>query len=931
MELTTFGLRVQPPPAIPSEQAWFDNNQELLDMDSLTDKFEMECDSQISRTSPPKAVIDSSPLQTAMDKNKESLKVKLLVRRSLNQLVEQGIMPSPKTSPAIYEQTRQLERAKTGDMLKAKIKQRPDRMELERRHILEHQEGNIDPSLAEKKRMLEKALLVDHLNSKISHRPGPLELIEKNILHADEPIERIVKEGLVNYTPTDEAVSPGQALLSPESMVCIEDDSLSSEGETQHLHKIQPINVIYLAQPQATITSEVIAAPCITIEPSAVAADLPKECSFFFRALDSVKPESSEKSSVIATETSRKTISSSSIKNDIKEKIKKKSKNKAISKARSIKFHEYKGPPNAQKHSSISVQKSGETNYQLIMKQQSLLEYLEDLCKNPPALPASSKMSFSAKEKDTAQGGESSSLHKLPPDPATEKLNKLKVFQLKRYCKTYNLPVSGSKSSLVDRLKPYLHMMEKIPDFEGKGTSVEALCSSAAHDPKNQDTIEENLLKEQQKRIAELQRQLKKSQEELELIKQNQKKSEQDFLTQTVVPTTSKDDQRSEIMQFKGEEINITPLATDKILSEMDIKITVRIDPDTTSTLLKPKSEPNFGDTEIMAIQPQDGKVDSSINSGAFEAWKANQHLEAIGSASETVPHCNDSFGKMVDDYVSNNETLDKLLGQVQPDIPNICKSVEHSYTNHISTGSCSQNSSMTADLTSNSLENNCLQTPLVLSDYNDVDLLDFPMHIDDTCDTVYSLPKTDNSAFHQAMEVREPECSSNHLKQLNFEAEMHTESNDSENNERSEEKNMFNDFDALVHSEPFCDMFSGGRNVGNPDMTEGKELTKVSHSINDINQNYTPSTAVILSTCLLGAQQRHLENFPDPVACNTVKREWSPSDMYYGSAKYKPTPPPPACIQQSVQLNHNHTELVNMTGDKISNAPATTTATQGK
>lgn len=249
-------------------------DQGFQDMNTLTEKFEMECDSQISRTSPPKAIIDSSPLQAAMDKNKESLKVKLLVRRSLNQLVEQGIMPSPKTSPAIYEQTRQLERAKTGDMLKAKIKLRPNRMELERRHILEHQEGNIDPSLAEKKRMLEKALLVDHLNSKISHRPGPLELIEKNILHADEPIERIVKEGLVNYTPTDEAVSPGQAMLSPESMVCIEDDSLSSEGETQHMHKIQPINIFYLAQPTATITSEAIATPCFANEPSA-ASEVP--------------------------------------------------------------------------------------------------------------------------------------------------------------------------------------------------------------------------------------------------------------------------------------------------------------------------------------------------------------------------------------------------------------------------------------------------------------------------------------------------------------------------------------------------------------------------------------------------------------------------------------------------------------------------------
>lgn len=51
-----------------------------------------------------------------------------------------------KTSPAIHEQCKQLERAKTGDLLKAKIQQRPDRQELERRHILEHDESHVDPS-----------------------------------------------------------------------------------------------------------------------------------------------------------------------------------------------------------------------------------------------------------------------------------------------------------------------------------------------------------------------------------------------------------------------------------------------------------------------------------------------------------------------------------------------------------------------------------------------------------------------------------------------------------------------------------------------------------------------------------------------------------------------------------------------------------------
>ncbi|GBP97262.1 hypothetical protein EVAR_70598_1, partial [Eumeta japonica] len=89
-----------------------------------------------------------------------ALKVKLMMRRPINQLVAQGIMPPLKTPPAYFEQRKQLERAKTGDLLKAKIQRRPDRQELERRHILE-QESHVDPSLAERQRMLKKARLAD--------------------------------------------------------------------------------------------------------------------------------------------------------------------------------------------------------------------------------------------------------------------------------------------------------------------------------------------------------------------------------------------------------------------------------------------------------------------------------------------------------------------------------------------------------------------------------------------------------------------------------------------------------------------------------------------------------------------------------------------------------------------------------------------------
>jgi hypothetical protein len=41
----------------------------------------------------PRAVVDDASLLSAMDRNKESLKVKLLLRRPITQLVEQGILP----------------------------------------------------------------------------------------------------------------------------------------------------------------------------------------------------------------------------------------------------------------------------------------------------------------------------------------------------------------------------------------------------------------------------------------------------------------------------------------------------------------------------------------------------------------------------------------------------------------------------------------------------------------------------------------------------------------------------------------------------------------------------------------------------------------------------------------------------------------------
>lgn len=517
-----------------------------------------------------------------------------------------------------------MERAKTGDLLKAKIQQRPDRQELERRHILETHESHIDPSLADKYRMLEKAILVDQLNSKISHRPGPLELIEKNILHADEPIERIVKNGLVTFKTTLE----DEEIAASSNFVPLEDDSTqSSEGDAQVQHQhvqilqqVQPVhkvpqihhqviktepdeqmyhhivnaNMLEAAATSAGIiniqvalpTHEIreIQAPIINFfqnlqnqqnqinlqnaqqsvqnvqivppppplpiktetityhvkqisQPILQSHQIPKvepQKSSFIPVMEpkhridqnmqqnvhspgsvssSMSPASSiaspgpilpNKNSIASFLQSNQKYSAPG-----KDKNRKKSKSKPMSKLRAIKFHEYKGPPNSKGGSSSgsngnSSKKTGETNYELILQQQCLLEYLEGIYKPPHQIQPKMKVEMGEEpvqqHQHTMKFHDSSALtekHNLVmnrppasntlqkaqvtifPSPAVSsstnisnnivaapvvtttitdiaKLNKMKVSDLKAQLKKLNLPVSGPKPLLVERLKPFL-------------------------------------------------------------------------------------------------------------------------------------------------------------------------------------------------------------------------------------------------------------------------------------------------------------------------------------------------------------------------------------------------------------------------------------------------------------------------------------------
>lgn len=569
---------------------------------------------------------------------------------------------------------------------------------------------HVDPSLAEKYRMLEKAILVDQLNSKISHRPGPLELIEKNILHTNEPIEKIVKEGLLPFKVGSEDE------LVDKNFLSFEDDSQSSEGDLfqanlSHMHpeivlkeeqedkrtnEVQG-NHIFEALPSSS-TGNIINISLVPSSSNLLASSSTPISVGTFKILNTtgdkneisttinipkpppppklelityhVKPvnvkglmntqnflpiqitETPINSTILSTPNllpvqtqTQNTVNqqvnqhvSSFIQNNQnqkysapgKDKNRKKCKNKAVSK-RAIKFHEYKGPTNKNSSSTVTAasancKKVGETNFDLIMQQQCLLEYLENIYKNPHAKSETESLKHPTKQLKIESNSDvsaedlpekSSKLFNkphvtiFPSKPQSSlsnntefskdscvsdvgKLAKMKVSELKAYLKRINLPVSGPKPLLIERLKPYLPLkpLESNDDCSEASVSMSDcndFYNSSLHSVSSTDSDmdgsmdaqfslvsssskDEDIVAEQQRKIEELQRKLQQSQQELEQIKQHK------IVEPFQMPAVFVVDVQSTTDEHSGK--SKTPMllnAASSQLSNNDVKITPEI------------------------------------------------------------------------------------------------------------------------------------------------------------------------------------------------------------------------------------------------------------------------------------------------------------------------------------------------------------------
>ena len=344
-----------------------------------------------------------------------------MVRRPLNTLVEQGLLPSPKTSPFLHEQRQKLELARKGDLLRSKIARRPDRSELVNKHILEDVPAGVDPSLCDVQRQLKRAKLADTLSNQLQMRPGPLELVKKNILHlpaadvgseagdegaagcseeAADHLEQAVKQGQIQFRPTKEGVPTVHVALPDRYSVGLSfDEDSNSEGVLSPQQQATPSPASASGGVvKSESTDSVFSVPGSSQDSSGSghtrrSSDLgafavPSPPGLATTTTSAATPTTINFSYSKQRAAPGKDAASGSRKKKVKQS--KSIGERGGGKARTIKFHEYKGPPSTERgkrsaaaaaasSSSEEISSGGggqkseeDTRYELLLKQQQL-------------------------------------------------------------------------------------------------------------------------------------------------------------------------------------------------------------------------------------------------------------------------------------------------------------------------------------------------------------------------------------------------------------------------------------------------------------------------------------------------------------------------------------------------------------------------------
>lgn len=404
-----------------------------------------------------------------LNERKNVLQLRLQQRRTREQLVEQGIMPPLKSPAAFHGQIRSLERARTENFLKHKIRSRPERAELVRMHIL--QETGAEPSLQATQMKLKRARLADNLNEKIAQRPGPMELVEKNILPVDSSLKQAII-GQVNYTKVvDEDSSDA---LSPEQPASQESQSsIPSPGDIRLPETPSP------GPPQTPVPTPILQ---------------PLPTPDFMKIITAAEHHISRPAILppppVTTATSSKpgpTLVKQSQQKAPSEKSRSKKGKEPKSRVKKLKYHQYVPPDQKQDTSEAPM----DSSYARLLQQQQLFLQLQILSQQQQhynyqtILPAPLKPVADGQNNNTntlptsivvslptapplppvppAPVRSSNSLSNRKPGVLPANLEEMKVAELKLELKLRGLPVSGTKTDLIERLKPFQDILSSAP------------------------------------------------------------------------------------------------------------------------------------------------------------------------------------------------------------------------------------------------------------------------------------------------------------------------------------------------------------------------------------------------------------------------------------------------------------------------------------
>ncbi|XP_032932688.1 myocardin [Catharus ustulatus] len=399
------------------------------------------------------------------------LQLRLQQRRTREQLADQGIMPPLKSPSAFHEQRKSLERAKTEDYLKHKIRSRPERSDLVNMHIL--QDSAAEGSIQSTQMKLKRARLADDLNEKIALRPGPLELVEKNIIPVDSAVKEAIKGTQGGFPRQTDAFA-------------FEEDS-SNDGLSPERPRSRGSPGPAEPPPGSKAPEPPPAGPAGAPQDRPPSADghAPDTAPGQGSQCDSPKQPAGQESPTLPVPSAVKSKSSSDSKNrhkkpkDTKPKVKK------------LKYHQYippdqkaekSPPPMDSAYARLLQQQQLFLQLQILSQQQQqqqqqqqhfnysgmhqgqLKQSNEQMVKSSNSSSTSGNNTPLSPVKTTFSG--QTCVSSIKPGPLPSNLDDLKVSELRQQLRIRGLPVSGTKTALMERLRPFQECSSStVPNF----------------------------------------------------------------------------------------------------------------------------------------------------------------------------------------------------------------------------------------------------------------------------------------------------------------------------------------------------------------------------------------------------------------------------------------------------------------------------------